>query len=64
MRRDTVSKTKPKTGTASLTELATTKKPLRIGEVILSSLASVTSFVPYIAIYLIMPYRLWVPPIY
>ena len=50
----TKSNTKPKTGTARLMELATTKKPLIIGAVILSVLASVASFVPYIAIYLIV----------
>jgi len=49
-----VSKTKPKTGTARLMELAATKKPLITGAVILSVLASVASFVPYIAIYLIV----------
>jgi len=49
-----MSKSKPKTGTARLMELATTKKPLIIGAVILSALASVASFVPYIAIYLIV----------
>jgi len=49
-----VSKNKPKTGTARLMELAATKKPLIIGAVILSALASIASFVPYIAIYLIV----------
>ena len=43
-----------KTGMARLLELAATKKPLVIGSVILSALASVVSFVPYIAIYYIM----------
>ncbi|MDK2807375.1 MAG: ATP-binding cassette, subfamily bacterial IrtA/YbtP [Clostridiales bacterium] len=42
---------KPKTGMARLLELAATKKPLVIGAVILSSLASIASFIPYIAIY-------------
>ena len=45
---------KKKTGTARLMELATTKKPLIICSVIFSALASVVSFVPYIAIYLIV----------
>jgi len=44
-------KNNPKTGIARLLELAATKKPLMIGSVILSSLASVASFIPYIAIY-------------
>ncbi len=45
---------KKKTGTARLLELAATKKPLMIGSLILSALASIASFVPYIAIYLIV----------
>jgi ATP-binding cassette subfamily B protein IrtA len=45
---------KKKTGTARLLELAATKKPLVAGSLILSALASVVSFVPYIAIYLIV----------
>jgi len=49
-----VSKTNPKTGTARLMELAATKKPLITGAVILSVLASIVSFVPHIAIYLIV----------
>lgn len=48
------SEKKKKTGTARLLELAATKKPLVIGSLILSALASVVSFVPYIAIYLIV----------
>ncbi|MGI6238055.1 MAG: ABC transporter ATP-binding protein [Christensenellales bacterium] len=47
-------KSKEKTGTARLLELAATKKPLMIGSLILSALASVVSFIPYIAIYLIV----------
>ena len=54
LRRGTVSKTNPKTGTARLMELAATKKPLITGAVILSVLASIVSFVPHIAIYLIV----------
>lgn len=45
---------KPKSGMARLMELAATKKPLVIGSAILSALASVVSFVPYIAIYYIV----------
>lgn len=45
---------KQKTGVARLLELATTKKPLMISSVILSTLASIASFVPYIAIYYII----------
>lgn len=48
------SEQKKKTGTARLLELAATKKPLVIGSLILSALASIVSFVPYIAIYLIV----------
>lgn len=42
---------KQKTGTARLLELAGTKKPLIICAGVLSALASIVSFVPYIAIY-------------
>ncbi|MDL2206694.1 hypothetical protein LJC33_07285 [Eubacteriales bacterium OttesenSCG-928-N13] len=45
---------KPKTGMARLLELAATKKPLMICSVILSALASVASFIPYLAIYQIV----------
>jgi len=45
---------KPKTGMARLLQIAATKKPLVIGSVILSSLAAIASFIPYIAIYLIV----------
>ena len=45
---------KPKTGMGRLMELAATKKPLMISSVILSALASVASFVPYIGIYYIV----------
>ncbi len=48
------SEQKKKTGTARLLQLAATKKPLVIGSLILSALASIVSFVPYIAIYLIV----------
>lgn len=43
-----------KTGMARLLELAATKKPLVICSVVLSALASVASFIPYIAIYFIV----------
>lgn len=45
---------KPKKGMARLLELAATKKPLMIASAILSALASVVSFVPFIAIYYIV----------
>lgn len=44
----------PKTGMPRLLELASIKKTLVIASVCLSSLAAVCSFIPYIAIYLIM----------
>ncbi len=53
---------KPKTGMARLLQLAATKKPLIIGAVILSSLASVASFIPYLAIYLVVRQILGVWP--
>ena len=45
---------KPKTGMARLMELAATKKPLMVSSIILSGLASVASFIPYIAIYFVV----------
>lgn len=45
---------KPKNGAARLLELAATNKPLIIGSGILSVLASVASFVPFVAIYYII----------
>lgn len=50
-----------KTGMARLLELAATKKPLMIGSVILSSLASIASFIPYVSIYLMVRelLRIW-----
>lgn len=45
---------KRKSGTARLWELAATKKPLIVLAGIFSALASLVSFVPYIAIYLIV----------
>jgi ATP-binding cassette subfamily B protein IrtA len=43
-----------KSGMARLLELAATKKPLMAGAVVLSSLASIASFIPYIAIFLMV----------
>jgi ATP-binding cassette subfamily B protein IrtA len=43
-----------KTGMARLLELASTKKPLIILSAVFSALASVVSFAPYIAIYLVV----------
>lgn len=49
-----MNKSTRKTGMARLMQLATTKKPLVITSAILSSLASIASFIPYIAIYIII----------
>lgn len=57
-----IEKSKPqKTGILRLLELAATKKTLVVGSIILSSLASIASFIPYIAIYLIIQevLRVW-----
>ncbi|MDF2804222.1 MAG: Xenobiotic-transporting ATPase [Anaerocolumna sp.] len=54
MKNEKSKNTGPKTGMARLLELAATKKPLVISSVILSALASIASFVPYIAIYYII----------
>lgn len=53
-KEDTMDKSSPKTGMARMMQLAMIKKPLVIASVILSSLAAIASFVPYIAIYLII----------
>lgn len=45
---------KPKTGMARLLQLAATKKPLMIGSIVLSSLTSIASFIPYLSIYLVV----------
>lgn len=45
---------KPKAGMARLLELAAMKKPLVITSAVLSALASVASFIPFIAIYYIV----------
>ena len=57
-----MSKQKPKTGMGRMMQLAMTKKPLVIASVILSSLAAVASFIPYIAIYFIIRQILAVYP--
>lgn len=46
--------TQQKTGMTRLLELAATKKPLVIGSALLSGLAAVASFVPYVAIYYVV----------
>lgn len=46
--------TKPKTGLSRLMELAGKKKVLIIGAAVLSALASIASFVPYLAIFYII----------
>jgi ATP-binding cassette subfamily B protein IrtA len=46
--------TEPKKDMARLMELAATKKPLIIAAVILSALAAIASFIPYISIYYII----------
>ncbi|OYO95563.1 hypothetical protein CG709_12180, partial [Lachnotalea glycerini] len=43
-----------KTGMPRLLELAATKKPLVILSVILSSLAAIANFIPFIAIYFVI----------
>lgn len=45
---------RPKSGMSRLLELAATKKPFMISSVVLSALASIASFIPYIAIYFII----------
>ena len=57
-----MSKQKSKTGMARMMQLAMTKKPLVIASVILSSLAAIASFIPYIAIYFIIRQILTVYP--
>jgi ATP-binding cassette subfamily B protein len=47
-------KRKPKTGMARLLELAATKKPLAVSAIILACLAAIASFIPYIAVYLVI----------
>ena len=57
-----MSKQKPKTGMARMMQLAMTKKLLVIASMILSSLAAIASFIPYIAIYFIIRQILAVYP--
>lgn len=54
MKKENLKIAKPKSGMARLLELAATKKPLVICSAVLAALASVVSFVPYIAIYYII----------
>ncbi len=54
MKRENRKVENSKIGMARLMELAATKKPLMISSVILSALASFASFIPYIAIYLVV----------
>jgi len=49
-----MSKNKPKTGMSRLMQLAATKKPFIIASAVLSAIASVASFIPYISIYMIV----------
>jgi ATP-binding cassette subfamily B protein len=54
MEKKNLNSVQPKSGLARLLELAATKKPLIAGAGIFSALASIASFVPYIAIYYII----------
>lgn len=54
MKKNSGGEQSQKIGSARLLELATTKKPLIISAGVLSALASVVSFVPFIAIYYIV----------
>jgi ATP-binding cassette subfamily B protein len=54
MRQKKATSAKPKTGMARLLALAATKRPLIVTAVILSALASVASFIPYLAIYYVV----------
>ncbi|MEW9122636.1 MAG: ABC transporter ATP-binding protein [Thermotaleaceae bacterium] len=54
MNKENSKNTSPKSGMARLMELAATKKPLVISAGILSALAAVVSFVPYITMYYIV----------
>ncbi len=49
-----VAAVRPKSGMARLLELAATKRPLIIGAAVFAALASIVSFVPFIAIYYIL----------
>jgi ATP-binding cassette subfamily B protein len=54
MRKTKKNPVQPKTGFARLIELAMTKKALVVGSLILSVVAAVLSFVPYLSIYFII----------
>ena len=54
MAKKTPKQVKPKTGLARCMELASNKKGLIFISAILSSLASIASFIPYIAVYFII----------
>jgi ATP-binding cassette subfamily B protein len=54
MKQKSSAKAKPKTGIARMLELAAMKKPLVIASAVLSALAAVASFIPYISIYYII----------
>ncbi|XHH07631.1 MAG: ABC transporter ATP-binding protein [Candidatus Bathyarchaeia archaeon] len=54
MTESNLKSSKPKTGMARLLELAGTKKPLIIAAGVLSALAAIASFIPYIAIFFII----------
>lgn len=54
MAKKSLKQTKPKTGLSRCLELASNKKGLVFLSAILSSLASIASFVPYIAVYFII----------
>ena len=54
MAKKSPKQTKPKTGLSRCLELASNKKGLVFLSAVLSSLASIASFVPYIAVYFII----------
>ena len=62
MAKKTPKQVKPKTGLARCMELASNKKGLIFISAILSSLASIASFIPYIAVYFIIRSILQVYP--
>ncbi len=62
MKKSSPSSPKAKTGVARLLELAAIKKPLVVASAILSALAAVASFIPYIAIYALIREILGVYP--
>lgn len=54
MKQTSPKATQPKRGMARLMELAATRKPLVIASVVLAALAAIASFIPFIAIYLLV----------